>query len=477
MAYLAIKTEREAREELYQRFSERIEVNRELDRRLVTFQANKSEPLYRWFKYKEGFSSAFVRYCLRKLSSSSGMLLDPFAGAGAALFASRDMGWNGIGIELLPVGLKVIKARLGMDRVSAAKLQRQLKRLEQNSPWDRYDNGHAFNHIPITRGAFVPDTEKQLSSYRAYCERSIRDPSVRELFDFAAFSVLEEVSYTRKDGQYLRWDRRAGKKRTSSRFDKGLIPTFSEAIRRKLRMIAQDVATTHNKRGLFGPDPARRGQLDVRLGSCLEILPKLLGQSIDFVLTSPPYCNRYDYTRTYALELAFLGYNAEEVKKLRQEMLSCTVENKEKVAELKLMYDRLGQQGRFRRADSAFKEQAALLEVLHVLERKNRAGKLNNNNIPRMIRNYFYEMSFVVLELSRVLKPGGKVVMVNDNVRYAGEELPVDLILSDFAGAHGLDVAHIWTLPRGKGNSSQQMGNHGRRELRKCVYVWEKPLT
>ena len=31
-----------------------------------------------------------------------------------------------------------------------------------------------------------------------------------------------------------------------------------------------------------------------------------------------------------------------------------------------------------------------------------------------------------------------------------------------------------WTLGRGKGNSSQQMGNYGRSELRKCVYVWEK---
>jgi len=38
-----------------------------------------------------------------------------------------------------------------------------------------------------------------------------------------------------------------------------------------------------------------------------------------------------------------------------------------------------------------------------------------------------------------------------------------------------LRARHIWTLPRGKGNSSQQMGCHGRRELRKCVYVWERP--
>jgi hypothetical protein len=64
---------------------------------------------------------------------------------------------------------------------------------------------------------------------------------------------------------------------------------------------------------------------------------------------------------------------------------------------------------------------------------------------------------------------------VNDNVQYGGEEVPVDLILSEFAESAGLSVKHIWTLGRGKGNSSQQMGTHGRNEIRKCAYVWQKP--
>ena len=50
--------------------------------------------------------------------------------------------------------------------------------------------------------------------------------------------------------------------------------------------------------------------------------------------------------------------------------------------------------------------------------------------------------------------------------------MPVDLILSDFAEHAGFEVETIWVLPVGKGNSSQQMGKHGRDELRKCVYVW-----
>jgi len=64
--------------------------------------------------------------------------------------------------------------------------------------------------------------------------------------------------------------------------------------------------------------------------------------------------------------------------------------------------------------------------------------------------------------------------MVNDNVQYHGEEIPVDLILSSIAEYCGFECEEISVLPRGKGNSSQQMGKFGRRELRKCVYIWRR---
>jgi hypothetical protein len=203
-------------------------------------------------------------------------------------------------------------------------------------------------------------------------------------------------------------------------------------------------------------------------------MPKLQASSFDGLVTSPPYCNRYDYTRTYALELAFLGCSAEDVRQLRQEMLSCTVENKSKAERLREFYTQIGRAEDFVRIDQAFRGQEALQEVLAILYGYRRQGSLNNTNIPVLVENYFYEMAFVVFELSRCLRPGGKIYMVNDNVRYAGEEIPVDLILSEYAACFGLDVEQIWTLPRGKGNSSQQMGSHGRSELRKCVYIWRR---
>ena len=54
-------------------------------------------------------------------------------------------------------------------------------------------------------------------------------------------------------------------------------------------------------------DKEEKKELILYEDSVLYKLPQLQDDSIDLVITSPRYCNRYDYTRTYALELAFLG--------------------------------------------------------------------------------------------------------------------------------------------------------------------------
>jgi len=162
-----------------------------------------------------------------------------------------------------------------------------------------------------------------------------------------------------------------------------------------------------------------------------------------------------------------LGIDAKQLLAMRQTMLSCTVENKEKPG-LKAIFSRDVYSG----ACNAFESQVLLNQILQYLEVCRQQGELNNTGIPRMVRGYFQELALTIFECARVLKPGASFVMVNDNVRYQGAHVPVDLILSDFAEQAGFEIKSIWVLPRGKGNSSQQMGAHGRQELRKCVYVW-----
>lgn len=464
------------RETLFEKYKEQIEINPKLDRTLVSFQANKKENFYRWFKYKEGFSKRLVKYFLLKYHPSPGYILDPFAGVGSTLFASRELGWDTTGIESLPVGVFALESRLASEAVDLDRFKQEIADFKTNFQLGQNDIPKKIRHIPITKSAFPEETEDYLNCFLNYCSK-IDNDKIRKTFEFSAFSILEEISFTRKDGQYLRWDHRANKSWGKTKFDKGKIYPFIESINKKLIQLYRDLKFG-NGNDLFAQladNKSHSKKPKILQGSSLELMPKLDNDFFDFIMTSPPYCNRYDYTRTYALELIFLGCNDEQVKNLRQEMLSCTVENKEKIQILKNIYEKLNRPDVFKKVVSVYKSNEAMQEVNNVLNLLNDQKLLNNSNIPRMVKNYFLEMAFVIFEMHRVLKKGGYSVMVNDNVRYGGQEIPVDLILSDFAVYFGFEIEKIWTLPVGKGNSSQQMGNHGRSELRKCVYVWRKP--
>ena len=462
---------------LYKQFQTKIRHNPDLDRTLVSNQGNRDVPFYSWFKYREGFSEQLVSYLLTKLMPQPGVLLDPFVGSGAALFSAGALGWNTKGIEVLPVGIYAMRARIVATRISPDAFQAAIKKLSTINFADYSTEDYAFKHIAITRGAFPATEERELIGYIGYCHQAAVDEDIRTLLLYAAFCILEEMSYTRKDGQFLRWDVRSGRTLGKKPLHKGRIIPFREALDSKLAQMAQDLGLEVVQHPLFleaKPPHPMAPTPELIEGSCLTILPTMAAGSLDFVLTSPPYANRYDYTRTYALELVFLGCDDEKVKQLRQAMLSCTVENRDKRAQLQQYYVSLGREQDFQTIEATFEHQAALQEVLTILETYKEEGKLNNENIVKLVRNYFYEMCCVVYEFARLLRKGGIVALVNDNVRYAGEEVPVDLILSDVAESFGLNTRHIWKLGRGKGNSSQQMGNHGREELRKCVYVWEK---
>lgn len=285
---------------------------------------------------------------------------------------------------------------------------------------------------------------------------------------FALLCVLEQISYTRKDGQYLRWDYRSGRKQGSKPFDKGAIADFDSAISEKICEILDDLNSNSAQLSLFARKRAE-GEIRALNGSCLTLLPTLPNANYDAIMTSPPYCNRYDYTRTYALELALQRTGEKELLALRQEMLSCTVENRAK--DLRALNP--AWEAPIAIADA----QPLLQKILSYLDTRKAEGALNNNGIPRMVRGYFYEMACVIYECARVLKMGAPLFMVNDNVRYAGVSISVDLILSALAEELGFAVEQILVLPTDKGNSSQQMGEHGRVPLRKSVYVWRKQFA
>jgi DNA modification methylase len=451
---------------LFEQYHDKVILQPLLNRQLVSFQDSKNAPAYRWYKYKEAYSARLVEWLLTTYNIEAGTVFDPFAGTGTTLFASAASGLNAEGIELLEIGQEIISTRLLLEKHCTASDRERLCFWQIQMPWRESAKKVRLNTVRITENAYSEQTLSAIESFVAAMERE--NERVQPVLRFALLCILESISFTRKDGQYLRWDYRSPRTLSGKPFNKGEILTFEHAMTEKLGEILADTEGGNKTPELFAKTtPEVKGEIRLFAGSCLEILPTLPDNSYAAVITSPPYCNRYDYTRTYALELALLGTDETRLKDLRQTMLSCTVENREK--------DLLAINPAWATALNIAQNHELLQAILHYLEEQKSSGVINNNGIPRMVRGYFLEMVCVIAECFRTMQSGGTLFMVNDNVRYAGVSISVDLILSDVARQIGFTIREILVLPIGKGNSSQQMGAHGREALRKCVYVWEKP--
>ena len=435
-----------------------MHLNPDLSRQAMSWQGNRGEPGLRWFKYREAFSADFVRAQLQSAGKRC-RVLDPFAGVGTATLTAASMGLDATGIELLPVGRTVSGAI--RDIAEGIVTYQDIMYIGRELRW-AIDDGPDFDfpHTTLTRGAFAENEQAvgRALGYAVECRRKLRN-----VVNTACMAVLEDCSHTIKDGQYMRWFAGAERETKSKRFKKTVLD-FREAVDRKLWAMATDRREVVR---LFG-----HGEHSMLDDSCLQGLADMADGTFDMVITSPPYLNRYDYIRTYALELAWLGFGDAEMKAYRQEMLSSTVENKPKTVMLASVYtvDETAA-AVWRKANEAFSGCFAVQEIHAVLSQDE---DLPNKAVLGMISSYFFEMALVITEMARVLRPGGRVVMVNDNVQYSGEEVPVDVMLSYMAERVGFRCERIDVLPGGKGNSSQQMAKYGKRELRKCVLHWEK---
>ena len=188
-----------AREALHARYEDRL-VDKFGYRQLVTYVPNKSEPIHNWFDYKEGFSKKLVEGLLVEFDARPDeLVLDPFCGCGTTPLTCQQLGYPAVGVDILEVAVFAAQVKLRTD-YEPPLLESKINQLLA-TPFREPES--TFSDIRIIPRAFTPQAMQDILFLK---EAILSEPeeSIRDFLLLGLVSILEEVSCTSKDGQFLR---------------------------------------------------------------------------------------------------------------------------------------------------------------------------------------------------------------------------------------------------------------------------------
>jgi len=155
--------------------------------------------------------------------------------------------------------------------------------------------------------------------------------------------------------------------------------------------------------------------------------------SIDAVITSPPYPNEKDYTRTTRLESVLLGF----------------IHNKRDLRSLKLNLLRSNTRGVYKgdRDDSLVAHHHRIQRIAEAIEKRRiELGKTSGFErlYSRVTKLYFGGMARHLSDLRTILRPGARLAyVVGDQASYLRVMIRTGELLADIAQSLGYDVVGI----------------------------------
>lgn len=412
--------------------------------RLVVPSENASLPGHQWFKYKEGFSANLLSHVLGTIVPSAGpdlRLLDPFCGVGTTLLSAQQSfraGYNvrGIGIECNPFAAFVATTKTQWQQIEPDLLLRLGERVLRTA--DPATELPELSSIRTGR-CISRHLAGRIIGIRQEIERLPPSPTRQALLLGLAASI-EPVSYIRRDGRALR-----------------IVDKQRADLNRELRARWQAIATdVRELRDTLRGVPRQT----VRLGDGRRARSVVRRESVDLIVTSPPYPNNIDYSEVYKLELWLLGFvqDAATFLALRKRTFrshpTCDVIPKDQSAAFEQLLA------------TKLLRKVALPMLERIDEGPHRWRR-------RVLMGYLFDTWTMLRHSLACLRPGGHAAIVVGNSLHGNQDsayvVPTDLYVALIGAAVGFDVVQLSVA---RSLKRRLAGNHF---LRDTIVVLQKP--
>jgi SAM-dependent methyltransferase len=389
-----------------------------------------------WYRFVLSYPAHLVRHYLQRFGATGrSRVLDPFCGTGTTVVECKKLGVPSVGVEANPVAAFAARVKVDWNpspaglarhaRAIAAAADRELR--AQGTP----DEGGAAP----SGGAPARAREGPLRRLSPEAEKLLLARSISPLPLHKTLVLLDAIR-GRREGPYQPHELLALAK--AAVFDisnlhfgpeVGVGPPKDDAavvsswLREALAM-ADDLRELR---------PRRRTEAVVHLADARQLRALLPPESVDAVITSPPYPNEKDYTRTTRLESVLLGFlhDQEELRALKRTLVRSNTRGVYKGDDDHLLVAE----------HDAIERIAAAIEARRIELRKTSGFE---RLYARVTRLYFGGMARHLADLRAILRPGARLAyVVGDQASYLRVMIRTGELLEGVAASLGYEV-----LPR-----------------------------
>jgi len=395
--------------------------------------SNKLSPQDRafhdWYRFVLSFPPHLVRHYLDKFNlSGDHVVLDPFCGTGTTLIEAKLARVKSIGLEANPFPYFASTVKLDwnlspdllisqtQEIANAARALLQTQGIDDNSIFDQAPEKFTLRTLPLeAMSLLLKNSISPLPLHKTLilldCLDEYKD---QPFYRHARLGLANALVYKISN---LHFGPEVGVKKPKT--DVPVVDNWLTEIEK----IANDLRSVQGKNfpesNIYRADARSMGSIP--------------SNSIDAVITSPPYPNEKDYTRTTRLESVLLGFikTKEELRTLKKELVRSNTrgvyqdDDDDRWISDNLEIQRLAEEIENRRItlgkDSGFEKQYS-----------------------KVTRLYFGGMARHLAELRRVLRPGAQLAyVVGDQASYLRVMIRTGHLLAEIAATLGYKVVDI----------------------------------
>lgn len=390
--------------------------------------------IHNWYRFILSYPPHLVREYLQRFQvDGSQCVLDPFCGTGTTLVECKKLGIPSVGIEANPMAHFATQVKVNWEPAPNS-LIAHAERVADSVLSELRATGISDETLPLFRSIGANGTS-ELRQLPIDTERLLLTNSISPLPLHKTLVLLEHLT-RQQDSRYAAHERLAlarapvttiGNLEFGPEVGVGPIKLDAEVVAPWLDTVRTMAADLH-LHGAGVDVLAVAHYADARALS--EVLPPA---SVDVVITSPPYPNEKDYTRTTRLESVLLGFvtNKEELRRLKQGLI------------------RSNTRGVYRGDDDDgwVNQHREIQRIADAIEaRRIELGKTSGfeRMYARVTKLYFGGMARHLADLRPILRPGARLAyVVGDQASYLRVMIRTGQILADLAESLGYEVLGI----------------------------------